>query len=394
MYDFDEIIDRRGTGCVKYDCLMEFFGRPDLVPLWVADMDFRTPDFITGAVSARAAHPVYGYTFPGSDYFGLIAGWIHDIHGWDVDPSHIRYIPGIVKGIAFAERCFLQPGDKVVIQPPVYHPFRITTEKCGFVPVYNPLVPKYGSDGFLTGYEMDLEGLERICRDPSVRMLVLSNPHNPCGIAWDAATLREVARICRENAVIAISDEIHAEMALDGRRHVPFASTGQDAEACSIVFMAPSKTFNIAGIVSSYCIIGNPELRGKFFDWLEAAELDLPSIFSIEATKAAYTFGKTWREEMLEYVSANADFVDGWLRSELPQIRAVRPQASFLVWLDCRKLGLSQTALTDIFVNGAGLALNDGSMFGAEGIGFMRLNIGCPRSVLEDALKKLKNALK
>lgn len=393
MYTFDEIVDRHNTGCIKYDSLTETFGRSDLNSLWIADMDFKTPDFIVDALKERIDHPIFGYPATPADYFQTISGWVSKLHGWDVDPTHIRYIPGIVKGIAFAERCFLQPGDKVVIQPPVYHPFRNTTIACGFEVVENPMLPVYDEEGFLTGYKVDFAGLEHICADPAVKMLVLANPHNPCGIAWDLATLQGIAEITRRNGVLVISDEIHGEMVLGGRRHIPFVSASEDAAANSIVFMAPSKTFNIAGIVSSYCIIENDAIRESFFKYIAACEIDFPPIFSTIATQAAYKKGMQWRNAMLEYVSANVDFVDRWLRGHIPAVRVVRPQASFLIWLDCRKLGLDHDALIDLFVNRARLALNDGAMFGAEGSGFMRLNIGCPRSILQNALESLEKAI-
>jgi len=394
MYDFDEIIDRRGTRCFKVDTLKDTYGREDLTSLWIADMDFRTPDFILDALRRRLDHPILGYPTTGSDYYEIVSAWVASLHGWKVAPEHFRFIPGIVKGLGFAERCFLSPGDKVIIQPPVYHPFRNVTLACGFEVVTNPLKPLYDTDGFLQTYEMDLDALESLI-DDRTKILILCNPHNPCGVCFSEESLRRLARICRSRGVIVLSDEIHAEMVLGGRRHHPFASVSEDAAQCSISFLAPSKTFNIAGVVSSYCIVQNPELAKRFFDYIEAVEIDYPTIFSAEATRAAYTDkGREWRKEMLAYVEANIDFVDSWLRGNLPVIRAVRPQASFLVWLDCRKMGLSREKLVDLFVDGAHLALNDGAMFGAEGTGFMRLNVGCPRSVLKTSLEHLGEAVK
>ena len=392
MYNFDEVIERRGSSCLKYDALEERYGRADLIPLWVADMDFKTPDFIVDALRRRLDHPIFGYTMKG-DYFSVLASWVEKLHGWSVKPEEMCYIPGIVKGIGLAQRCFLSPGDQVIIQPPVYHPFRLVPQACGFEVVNNPLIPVYDSEGFLQSYEMDFEGLERLI-GPRTKMLVLSNPHNPCGICFPKETLAQLAEICCRRGVIVVSDEIHAEMVLGGKRHIPFASVSEDAALCSISFMAPSKTFNIAGIVSSYCIIKNAELRDKFFNYLGACELEDPTIFALEATRAAYSDqGLAWREEMLAYVEGNIDFVCEWFAGNLPEIHPVRPQASFLVWLDCRKLALEQKDLVDLFVNKAGLALNDGAMFGPGGEGYMRLNIACPRSLLATALSQLKAAL-
>ena len=392
MYNFDEVIERRGSSCLKYDALEERYGRADLIPLWVADMDFKTPDFIVDALRRRLDHPIFGYTMKG-DYFSVLASWVEKLHGWSVKPEEMCYIPGIVKGIGLAQRCFLSPGDQVIIQPPVYHPFRLVPQACGFEVVNNPLIPVYDSEGFLQSYEMDFEGLERLI-GPRTKMLVLSNPHNPCGICFPKETLAQLAEICCRRGVIVVSDEIHAEMVLGGKRHIPFASASEDAALCSISFMAPSKTFNIAGIVSSYCIIKNAELREKFFNYLGACELEDPTIFALEATRAAYSDqGLAWRKEMLTYVEGNIDFVCEWFAGNLPEIHPVRPQASFLVWLDCRKLALEQKDLVDLFVNKAGLALNDGAMFGPGGEGYMRLNIACPRSLLATALSQLKSAM-
>ena len=395
MYNFDEIIDRRGSRCIKYDVLEAEFGRADLNALWVADMDFRTPDFIIDALRRRLDHPVLGYPSTGADYFEIISDWVADLHGWKVPAEHFRYVPGIVKGFGFAQRCFLKPGDKVIIQKPVYHPFRIVTEMSGFEVVNNPLRPVYDAEGFLQRYEMDLEDLERKI-DDRTRMMILCNPQNPGGTVWPVETLRALAEICERHGIIVISDEIHCEMVLGGRQHHPFASVSEAAARCAITFMAPSKTFNIAGVVSSYAIVENPALAEPFFHYLESNETDYPPIFSAEATRAAYTpAGKAWRAEMLAYVQGNVDFVDGWLRENLPEIRAVRPEASFLVWLDCRKLGLEQPALVDLFVNKARLALNDGTVFGnEEGKGFMRLNVGCPRENLRAALESLRDAVR
>lgn len=393
MYDFDEIIPRRGTRCYKYDALEAEFGRSDLNALWVADMDFRTPDFILDALRRRLDHPVLGYPSTGDDFFGIVSKWVEDLHGWKVPAKDFRYVPGIVKGFGFAERCFLQPGDKVIIQKPVYHPFRIVAEQSGFEVVNNPLRPVYDAEGFLAHYEMDLEDLERKI-DARTKMLILCNPHNPGGVLFPAETLRSLAEICARHGIIVVSDEIHCEMVHGGVRHIPFASVSETAARCAITFMAPSKTFNIAGVVSSYVIVQDPALADRFFRYLESNETDYPPIFSAEAMRAAYTeAGKAWRLEMLDYVQGNIDFVDGWLRANLPQIRAVRPQASFLVWLDCRRLGLPQPALVDLFVNKARLALNDGTVFGPEGTGFMRLNVGCPRSNIRAALASLKEAI-
>lgn len=384
-YDFDEMIDRRGTGCVKFDKAPK-----GLIPLWVADMDFRTPDFVMDAIRRRLDCPILGYPFIPKDYFPTIARWVRNLHGWEVDPDWMCFVPGIVKGIGLAECAFLARGSKVIIQPPVYHPFRIVSQKNGMEVLYAPLKP-VEEKGRLIGYEMDFDALER-CIDAGGKVLILSNPQNPAGICWSRATLERLSEITSERGVLVVSDEIHAEMVHKGFRHVPYASVSEAAAMNSITFMAPSKTFNIAGVVSSYAIIPNPEIRQRFFAFMDANELDYPSIFSIEATLAAYRKGAAWRRQMLRYVEGNIAFVDAYLRRNIPQVKALLPQASFLMWLDCRELGMSQKNLMYFLKRKAGLYLNDGSMFGDEGIGFVRLNVGCPRSVLSQALEQLRSA--
>lgn len=406
MSNFDEIIDRTGSGSIKYDSLQERFGRNDLIPLWVADMDFRTPDFIIEALRGKLDSPVLGYTMTSPGYYDAVVDWVRNLHSWNISKEWVRYIPGIVKGIGMVIAAFLQPGDKVIIQSPVYHPFRLVPEGNGYEVVCNPLIPVY-ADGrgrvedmmstdrnrVLVGYDMDFEQLESIM-DEHTKLFILSNPHNPAGICWSSDTLRRLAEITSRHGIIVISDEIHAEMAFDEYRHVPYASVSAEAASNAITFMAPSKTFNIAGVVTSYAIVVDAVLRERFYKYLEANELDQSNIFSTVAAEAAYRHGEAWRQEMLGYVTANIDYVLEYLAANRPSIRALRPQASFLVWLDCRSLGLEHDALVDLFVNKARLALNDGAMFGREGNGFMRLNVGCPRSILEEAMTRLSAALK
>ena len=387
-YDFDGIIDRRGSGCIKYDGLKD----RKLIPMWIADMDFATPDFVIDAIRKRLECPVLGYPQVPADYYGTIAGWVRKLHGWAVEEGWLRYIPGIVKGIGLAQCVLLSKGDRVVIQPPVYHPFRDVSEKNGMKVLENPLLPLYDAEGTLTGYEMDLEGLRK-CAKKGARMLILSNPQNPAGICWDRKTLEAVAAIASETGMIVVSDEIHAEMAHKGFTHIPYASVSKAAAKNSISFMAPSKTFNIAGIVSSYTIVPDPAMRKKFFSFLDANEIDFPSIFSIEAAMAAYRHGASWRRQMLKYVESNIDFVEDYLRNNIPQVKMLRPQASFLVWMDFRALGLPQARLMEMLEKKARIFLNDGTMFGKEGEGYARLNVGCPRSVLEQALDQLAAAV-
>ena len=369
IYNFDKIIDRKGTGAVKSDRLKQVFGKEDLLPLWVADMDFENPDFIVEAMKERFEHPIFGYPVE------------------EIQPDWLCYIPGIVKGIGMAINALLKEDDKIIIQPPVYHPFRIIPQKNGHEVVFNPL--RELPDG---GYEMDFDNLEEVC-DDKCKMLILANPHNPAGIIWPRETLEKLASFCHKKGIIVISDEIHCDMALFGNKHIPFASVSKEAAACSITFGAPSKTFNIAGIVSSYAIVPDEDLRKRFYGWIEANEFGAAHIFAPIATIAAYRKGKSWRKQLLEYLEGNIEFVITYCKENIPQIKPLRPQASFLIWLDCRDTGLNHDQLIDTFINKAGLALNDGEIFNPGGVGFMRLNVGCPRKILESALENLKAAL-
>lgn len=394
-YDFDQIIDRTQWGDLKYSVLKERWGRDDLLPLWVADMDFATPPFIVDALRDRLSHPIFGYTKTPDELWPTVIRWVRDHHGWELRPEWLRFIPGIVKGIGMVVNVFTEPGDSVVILPPVYHPFRITPDGNGRRVVYSPLT---------ADYEIDFGQLARVCDESRPKLLILSNPHNPVGVCWSREVLQQLARFCFERRILVVSDEIHCDMALFGHRHVPFASVSDEAAAISITFQAPTKTFNIAGIVSSFAIVPDAELRRRFYGWIQANEFDEPTIFAPIATMAAFSDeGEQWRREMLDYVEQNVLFVEDFCRQHMPQIVPVRPQASFLVWLDCRKLGLSQPQLLDLFIDRAHLALNDGTIFDAPdplepsrrncGEGFMRLNVGTPRAVLARALGQLSEAV-
>jgi Bifunctional PLP-dependent enzyme with beta-cystathionase and maltose regulon repressor activities len=382
-YDFDRIIDRSGTNALKYSVLKERYGRDDLLPLWVADMDFETPDFITDALRKRLDHSLFGYTSVPAELWDTIAKWVEDHHAWKVKKEWITYIPGVMKGVGSAINVFVRPDEKIIIQPPVYYPFRLVPQGNGREVVYNPLKRVEGC-----GYEMDFDNLAKVA-DDKCRLLILSNPHNPAGICWSRDTLERLADFCHDRGIIVISDEIHSDLALFGNRHIPFATVSDKAASISITFGAPSKTFNTAGVVNSYAIVPDDTLRRRFFKWLDANELSEPNIFSIIAIIAAFSKGEEWRRQLLSYIEDNIRFVEDYLKENIPYIKAVRPQASFLVWLDCRELGLDHKGLIDLFVNRAHLALNDGEMFGQGGQGYMRLNVGAPRALVKQALDRL-----
>lgn len=385
-FDFDKIIDRRGTNALKTDVLQERYGKSDLIPMWVADMDFQSPPAISEAIIERAKHGIFGYTCPSQSYYDSIINWVGRHHEWKLEQEWIGFIPGIVKGIAFVIDCFMAKDEKVIIQPPVYHPFRIIPTLHHREIVNNQLIMSSGQ------YKMDLESLRKTI-DPKCKVLILCNPHNPAGRVWTRQELSDIADICFDNNILVISDEIHSDLAYIPNKHIPFASVSKKAAQNSITFMAPSKTFNIAGIVSSFSVIPNEKIRKKYHDYLVSSELDEGHIFAYLAAQVAYDKGDEWLAEVKEYLWKNITFVDEYLKTNIPQISAIIPQASFLIWLDCRKLGLSQTDLEYLFVNNANLALNSGTMFGDGGLGFMRLNIGTQRSVVEKALSNLKNAI-
>lgn len=386
-YNFDEIIDRRGSGALKTDILKDKFGRDDLISLWIADMDFQTPDFILNAIYERMKHPVFGYSAAKDSYWQSLVDWEMKCHGWEISKEEITFIPGIVKGIAFAVQCFSNPGDYVVVQPPVYMPFFAVPVANKRELLCNPLIYENGE------YKMDLGHLETLFKEKSPKLMIISNPHNPCGRIWSKEELVDLAALCEKYNVIVISDEIHADMPLYDNVQVPFLTASEAAKKVGIAFCAPSKTFNMAGIVSSFSVVKNPELRDAFYAYLKGNDFNSQMSISTVATEAAYTLGDEWHKQSMEYVQNNIDFVIDYLSTNIPQIKTKRPQASFLMWLNCRELNLNHDELIDLFVNKAHIALNDGEDFGPGGEGFMRLNVGCPRSVLVKALDQLKEAV-
>ncbi len=385
QYNFDADVNREGTNALKYDVLEERFGRPDLLPLWVADMDFEAPPCVKEAIIERAKHGVFGYSCPSQAYYDSIINWVGKQHKWNINQEWITFIPGIVRGIAFVIDCFTKKGDKVIIQPPVYHPFSIVPTLHERELVFNHL-------------ECDGENIFRINFDllrqqaKEAKLLILCNPHNPGGRVWTREELTEIAEICHENNLLVISDEIHSDLAFAPYTHVPFASVSEKAAQCSITFMAPSKTFNVAGIVSSFGVVPNAQLRETFFHYLRRSEFNEAHLYAYVVAQTVYTQGEAWLKEAKEYIWQNIQFVDKYLQTHLPKIKAILPQASFLIWLDCKELGLSQEELVSFFVNEAKLALNNGTMFGDGGEGYMRINVGTQRHKLEQALTQLSRA--
>ncbi len=384
-YDFDELLERRGTDSVKWDGVRDVWGRDELLPLWVADMDFRTPPFVMDALQRQLSGGVLGYTRPCADWAPAICDWLLRRHGWQVETGWISFVPGIVRAQALALLCFTRPGDRVAVMNPVYHPFFLVTQRLEREVVFSPLVLRDGH------YHIDYARLEQDL--DGCRVLILCNPHNPGGRVWTEDELRRVADICHRRGVMVLSDEIHADLTLPGYRHHPFATVSPRAAAISLTFMAPSKAFNMPGLASSYAIAVDPSIRRRFQTFLEAGEFGEGHMLAYVGCAAAYREGEEWLGQLLDYIQGNIDFTEQFLKERIPAIGMIRPQASYLIFLDCRRLGLPQPELVNLFVDKAHLALNDGTMFGRGGEGFMRLNVGCPRSVLRRALEQLEEAV-
>ncbi|AEK23004.1 MalY/PatB family protein [Capnocytophaga canimorsus] len=384
-YNFDEVIDRKGTDATKIDTLQERWGRTDLLPLWVADMDFRTPPFIVDTLKKRIENEVFGYTCKPKCWYDAIIDWQSRRHNWQIAPEMISFTPGVVPALAMAVQALTQPGDKVLIQPPVYFPFAMVVNNNHRTLVNSPLDFKDGQ------YHINFERLQRDIK--GCKLFLFCHPHNPGGRVWTKEEMQKVAEICHENNVIVVSDEIHADLTLPPFKHIPFATVSEKAKNNSITFASPSKAFNMAGFSSSYAVIENPEIRKKFQQYVEGNMLCDGNIFAFQTVVSAYKQGESWLNQMLDYVQQNINFLVDYIREHIPQIHVIVPQASYLVFLDFRPLKLSQEQIVHLCVDGAKLALNDGAIYGEEGEGFMRINLACPRSVVACALKQLKEAI-
>ena len=381
-YDFDKIVNRADSNCVKYDLRQNVFGNPNVLPMWVADMDFETPDFAREAVMRRAEHPVYGYHFKDDAYFQSIIGWLKRRHQWEVKQEWMSYTPGVVCGFNMAVMAFTNEGDEVIIQSPVYPPFHHAATGHGRMLVYNPL--KKGKEQ----YEIDFDLLEQQAR--TAKLMILCNPHNPVGRCWTREELIRVGEICLKNNVLVISDEIHCDLVLPGYKHTPFASINEVFAQHSITFHAASKTFNLAGLATSTAIVPNKELRDRFNGYVHAMEADLGNIFGKVATQEVMNVGDEWLNQLLDYVQGNVDYVSDFLKENLPLVKFYKPQATYMMWLDFNAYGLDEETLWRKMTQEAQLGFNKGSEFGVEGTNFFRVNLACPRSTVEEAMRRLK----
>lgn len=385
-YDFDQVVDRRGTSSLKWDCVGSLYGSSDVLPMWVADMDFAAPEPVVRALLSRARQGVYGYTVRPASLGQAIADWMGRRHGWQIDKKWISYNNGVVPALALTINAFSQPGDKVIIQSPVYHPFFSIVRNNGRQLVNNELMMRDGR------YIMDFEALEKSF-DPRVKMLILCSPHNPVGRVWSRDELARLGEICLSNGVLIVSDEIHCDLLIKGAKHVPLASISPELAQNSITCIAPSKTFNLAGLATAAVIIPNPQLRGVFNNALENAGQGMSNVFGLTAWEVACRDGEEWLEQLLDYLAGNLEFLLGFVEKRIPRIRVVAPEGTYLVWLDCRDLGLDPARLNGFMAREAKVGLNDGAMFGPGGAGFQRMNIACPRSILAEGLKRIEQAV-
>ena len=382
IYDFDVVIHREQTDCVKYDLRKETFGKEDVVPMWVADMDFKTPDFITNAVAERAMHPIYGYSVMSESYYDSIVNWVKTRHSWDIHKDWISFTPGVVPGVNFAIQAFTQEGDGIIIQTPVYFPFADSIRQNGRKLIENQLVYKNGK------YIIDFNDLEEKAKQ--AKMILLSSPHNPVGRCWSREELKTLGDICVRNSVIIVSDEIHNDLILPGYHHIPTATLSDEVANMTVTFIAPSKTFNLAGLATSSIIIQNKELREKFTEFSNQIHVSRGNLFGYVASVAAYRHGAPWVDQLMEYIKGNFDYLSSFLKLETKQIRAVELEATYLAWIDFQKTGFSDKEVGQKLIFEAGLGLSPGPAFGNGGEGFQRMNLAAPRKTVEIACDRLK----
>ena len=387
-YNFDEVIDRKNTDSMKWSAsyLEQHFGSADCVPLWVADMDFRTAQPVIDAVTERAGHGIYGYALAGDEFYEAVIKWQKRRNGWEVKKEWIVFSPGVVPALWHIVRTFCSPGEKVILQSPVYYPFYKVIEDNGCQVINNRLINNGGR------YEMNFEELERQAEDSSVKMMILCSPHNPVGRVWTKEELRRVSEICFANDVLLVSDEIHSDLVFRPNVHTPAASLSEELMMNTITCMAPSKTFNLAGVQVSDVIVPDRRLRRKLAGSLKSAGV-MPNVFGLAAQTAAYNEGEEWLEQLLEYLAGNLDVMENFITSELPEVKFRRPEGTYLAWLDFSGYGFTTEELQNRMKNKAGVALDDGYIFGDGGEPCQRINFACPRSVLIKAMERLRKGV-
>ncbi|WP_399627976.1 MalY/PatB family protein [Sporosarcina sp. SG10008] len=385
-YDFDKVVERSNTASVKWDATEELFGEKELLPLWVADMDFKVPDEVVKAIQSQAEHGIFGYTTRKPSYYEAIIDWMKDHHNWVIEKEWICHSPGVVTALNLIVQAFSKPGDKIIVQPPVYYPFMKAIQNHDRQVVYNPLLFNEGR------FEMDFEDLiSKI--DSSVKIILLCNPQNPGGRVWTESELKRLGDICLERGVLVVSDEIHQDLVFKPGKHIPFSAISEQFADNSIICTAPSKTFNLAGLQTSNIIISNKALREKFVMEGDKYAVTMSNSFGALATEAAYNYGGQWLEEVLDYVEGNLHFITKYFKSNLPVLKVLPLEATYLAWIDCRELGLTPEELEKLFLSKAKVALNQGYVFGPGGEGFVRMNLACSRSTVEKAAQQMKEAI-
>ncbi|MGG3494885.1 MalY/PatB family protein [Peribacillus simplex] len=385
-YNFDQEIRRLNTDCEKWDKLESQFGVKDVIPMWVADMDFQSPQPIIEALKQRVEHGVYGYTLRPDSYMESIVSWLKRRHRWSIEKEWITHSPGVIPALSLAIQSFTQTGDKIIIQPPVYHHFARVIQANGREIVNNPLKLENGH------YSIDFADLEAKM-DSTVKMLILCSPHNPIGRVWSKEELTRLGQICMKHNILVVADEIHCDFVYKTHTHIPFASISEEFANHSLTCIAPSKTFNLMGVQTSSIIIPNQQLRDRYDRELNTLSIGSPNIFGVVALEAAYRHGEEWLDQLLEYLQGNLEFTLNYFSKNIPQIKVIQPEGTYLVWLDCRELGFSVKELDEFMLRKARVAMNEGLIFGMEGEGFMRLNIACPRSMLKNALDGIEKAI-
>ena len=385
-YNFDEVVCRKHTDALKLEALAPRWGRTDLLPMWVADMDFKTPPFIVEVMKKRMECEVFGYTARPESWYEAIISWQARRHQWTITKEMISFVPGVVPALAMAVQSFTERGEKVMIQQPVYNPFAQVVRNNHRELVNCPLELKDGQ------YHINFEVFEEKIK--GCKLFLFCHPHNPGGRVWTREELQKVATICAQNNVIVVADEIHADLTLPPYQHIPFATVSEEAAQNSVVFASPSKAFNMAGLATSYAVIANPTLRRRFESYVEGNELAAGNVFAFNTVVAAYNKGEEWLQQMLNYVQGNVDEVIHYIEKYIPQLKVIVPQASYLVFIDFSALQLSQKEIVALCTDKAHLALNDGAIYGEEGKGYMRINLACPQSVVKQALIQLKEAVR
>jgi cysteine-S-conjugate beta-lyase len=384
---FDEVVDMTGTGSMKWEMVRKFFKAEEATPMWVADMDFRGPAAVIEALKQRAELGIYGYTGHPDFLYEAVSAWISRRHGWKVEREWICYSPGVIAALNACVKCFTEPGERVIIQPPVYAPFFKAVEDNGRELIQNPLKLVDGK------YVMDFDDLREKAKSSGAKMLILCSPHNPIGRVWTAEELAQLAQICIEHDLLVVSDEIHADLVYQPRKHIPLPTVAPELASRTIVCMAPSKTFNMAGLAASFIMIPDKRLRESFKQHLERAHLTMINPFAVIAADAAYRHGDEWLDRVLEYIKSNVEYMGEYLRERIPSLSLIAPEGTYLAWLDCRQLWLDDKALQEFMLKEAKVVLNAGIGFGKEGSGFMRINLAAPRAVLIEALGKMEAAV-